>query len=209
MNIKLSTVLALFLKKTCPTLNKYVWCTNCLCVWGGGVGVRGVLHCGWHFFWNMKIKCVWNRVIQGDAVLELHLTCLLCNLAFSISPTICLTPPTVPLAISAHFLTLLSGTLLIHPLSSNIYIYIYCVCVCVCVCVFNALLTVHHSNISIIQPTRCTFHSIHCKLKAPTCFEHYLLILRRCYTNGIWYIMCVCQFSVARLQFHCNRATVN
>jgi hypothetical protein len=24
--------------------------------------------------------------------------------------------------------------------------------------------------------------------RACTCFEHYLLILRRCYTNGTWYI---------------------
>src|SRR5215510_4853481 len=29
---------------------------------------------------------------------------------------------------------------------------------------------------------------------ASTCFEHYLLILRRRYTNGTWYIACVlCQ----------------
>jgi hypothetical protein len=31
-----------------------------------------------------------------------------------------------------------------------------------------------------------------------------LLILRKHFTNGIWYIACVCQLAVARLKFHCN-----
>jgi hypothetical protein len=45
--------------------------------------------------------------------------------------------------------------------------------------------------------------------RASTCFEHYLLILRRRYTNGIWYTAYVlCQLALARLQ-HYNRATVN
>jgi hypothetical protein len=58
--------------------------------------------------------------------------------------------------------------------------------------------------ISIIKPTWCTFHSIYWESRASTCFEQYLLILRRCYTNGIWYIACVlCQLAVTRLQFHC------
>jgi hypothetical protein len=31
---------------------------------------------------------------------------------------------------------------------------------------------------------------------ASTCFEHYLLILRRRFTNGTWYIACVlCQMA--------------
>jgi hypothetical protein len=127
----------------------------CVCVYVCVCARARSLHCGWHFFRYMKIKYAWNRVIQADRVSELHLTCLLCNLAFSISPTICLTPPPVPLAISAHFLTLLSGTLLIHPPSSTIYIYM-CVCVCVCVCVmFCWPCTI--SNISIMKPTRYTF----------------------------------------------------
>jgi hypothetical protein len=34
------------------------------------------------------------------------------------------------------------------------------------------------------------------RIKASTCFEHYLLNLRRCYTNGTWYIACVlCQLA--------------
>jgi hypothetical protein len=38
------------------------------------------------------------------------------------------------------------------------------------------------------------------ELRASTCFEHYLLILRRCYTNDTWYIACVlCQFATPGL----------
>jgi hypothetical protein len=39
----------------------------------------------------------------------------------------------------------------------------------------------------VIKPTWCTFHSLYWELKASTRFEHYFLILRRLYTNGIWY----------------------
>jgi hypothetical protein len=42
--------------------------------------------------------------------------------------------------------------------------------------------------VSIMKPTWCTFHSIYWESKVSTCFEHYLLTLRRRYTNGIWYI---------------------
>jgi hypothetical protein len=52
-----------------------------------------------------------------------------------------------------------------------------------------------------MKPTWYTFHSVYWESKAPTCFEHYLLILRRRFTNGIWYIECVKgQLAVARLQ---------
>jgi hypothetical protein len=62
--------------------------------------------------------------------------------------------------------------------------------------------------VSIMKPMWCTFHSTYWESRASTCFEHYLLILRRCWTNGTWYIACVlCQLAVSRLQFHCNRAT--
>jgi hypothetical protein len=78
---------------------------------------------------------------------------------------------------------------------------------------------------SILKPTWCTFHSIYWESSSggakqtavgvlcaynvsrmwhycsDTCFEHYLLILRRSYTNGIEYIACVCHLAVARLQF--------
>jgi hypothetical protein len=48
-----------------------------------------------------------------------------------------------------------------------------------------------HCHVSIMKPTWCTFLSIDWESRAFTCFEHYLLILRRCYTNGAWYIACV------------------
>jgi hypothetical protein len=38
-------------------------------------------------------------------------------------------------------------------------------------------------------------------IKASTSFDHYLLILRSCLTNGIWYIACICQLAVAWLQW--------
>jgi hypothetical protein len=41
--------------------------------------------------------------------------------------------------------------------------------------------------ISIMKPMWCTFHS-NWESKASTCFEHYLLILKRRFTNGIWYL---------------------
>jgi hypothetical protein len=35
------------------------------------------------------------------------------------------------------------------------------------------------------------FYSVCYKLRASTCFEHYLLIFKRLFTNGTWYIACV------------------
>jgi hypothetical protein len=56
----------------------------------------------------------------------------------------------------------------------------------------------------IMKPTWCTFHSVYRESRTSTCFEHYMLILRRRYTNGIWYIACEqCQLLVARLQWNC------
>jgi hypothetical protein len=60
-----------------------------------------------------------------------------------------------------------------------------------------------------MTPTWCTYQSIYWESRASTCFEHYLLILRRRCTNDIWYITCVCQLAVARLQWNCNRATAS
>jgi hypothetical protein len=34
-------------------------------------------------------------------------------------------------------------------------------------------------------------YSVYYELTASTCFKHYLLIFRRCYTNDTWYIACV------------------
>jgi hypothetical protein len=36
-----------------------------------------------------------------------------------------------------------------------------------------------NENICIMKPTWCTFHSVYWESKTSTCFEHYLLILRR------------------------------
>jgi hypothetical protein len=56
---------------------------------------------------------------------------------------------------------------------------------------------------SMMKPTWCTFYSVYWESKASTCFEHYLLILRRCYTKVIWYIACVlCELAVVRLQWN-------
>jgi hypothetical protein len=60
-----------------------------------------------------------------------------------------------------------------------------------------------------MKRTCCTFHWIYWESRASTCFEQYLLILRRCNTNSIWYTGCICQLAVVRLQFHCNRTTAN
>jgi hypothetical protein len=46
-------------------------------------------------------------------------------------------------------------------------------------------------------------HSVNSELRSSICFEHYLLILRRRYTNGTWYIACVfCQLAATGLE--CN-----
>jgi hypothetical protein len=42
-----------------------------------------------------------------------------------------------------------------------------------------------------VKPTLCTHRSAPKDLRTSTCFEHYLLILRRRYINGTWYIACV------------------
>jgi hypothetical protein len=45
-----------------------------------------------------------------------------------------------------------------------------------------------------IKPTWCTFYSVYEKLRAFTFIEHRLLILRRGYPNGTWYIAWVQMF---------------
>jgi hypothetical protein len=42
-----------------------------------------------------------------------------------------------------------------------------------------------------MKPTWCTFHSIYWESRVSTCFEHYLLILRRRSTSGTWYVASV------------------
>jgi hypothetical protein len=45
-------------------------------------------------------------------------------------------------------------------------------------------------------------YSVHYELTAATCFEHYLLIFRRCCTNN-WYIVCVlCLIAANRHNIH-------
>jgi hypothetical protein len=65
----------------------------------------------------------------------------------------------------------------------------------------------------ILKPTWCTYYSIYQELRAATYFEHYLLILRRRYTNGTWYTACVLWMLAApRLkwnQFHSNPGADN
>jgi hypothetical protein len=43
------------------------------------------------------------------------------------------------------------------------------------------------------------FYSIYYELRACTCFEHYLLILRSYCTNGTWYIACVLSVGANRI----------
>jgi hypothetical protein len=51
-------------------------------------------------------------------------------------------------------------------------------------------------GVSTVKPTWCTFCSIYSELMASTCFEHYLLILRKCYTSNTCYIACaLCQLA--------------
>jgi hypothetical protein len=43
-------------------------------------------------------------------------------------------------------------------------------------------------------------YSVYYELTTSTCFEHYLLIFRRCCINNIWYIACIlCQLAATRL----------
>jgi hypothetical protein len=42
--------------------------------------------------------------------------------------------------------------------------------------------------------------SVYLKLRASTCFAHYLPIFKRHFTNGTWYIACVlCQLAATRV----------
>jgi hypothetical protein len=55
----------------------------------------------------------------------------------------------------------------------------------------------------IVKPMCCTFYSIYWGLMASTCFEHYLIIFRRCFTSGTWYIAFVlCQFAAPGLKWN-------
>jgi hypothetical protein len=56
--------------------------------------------------------------------------------------------------------------------------------------------------------TNVMHFSFNWETKASTCFEHYLLILRRRSTNSTLYIACVCQLAVPRLQWNCNRGNI-
>jgi hypothetical protein len=52
-------------------------------------------------------------------------------------------------------------------------------------------------------------YSVYYELKAYACFEHYLLIFRRCCTNNNWYIVCVlCLLAATRFEVEAEmRAT--
>jgi len=106
-----------------------VWCVVCVCV------CVYVFHCGWHLFWKTKItfaRYIYSRTRDIRNIMSKtlpHLPTLypsVFNFPYN-TPN----PTPFPLAISAHFLTLLAGTLLIIPLPKkiyayiNIYIYIY------------------------------------------------------------------------------------
>jgi hypothetical protein len=87
-----------------------------------------------------------------------------------------------------------------------------CVCVCVCVraggggletsrirrprCELGRHAIKNKAIFSIIKRKWCNFYSVNQGLRFSTCFKHYLLILRRRYTNETWYIACVlCQLA--------------
>jgi hypothetical protein len=73
---------------------------------------------------------------------------------------------------------------------------------------FNVLLTVHHS-ISYSENNVMHFLFRLLGIKGLTCFEHYLLILRRHYTNGTWYIACMlCQLAYLRHNATCSLVQV-
>jgi hypothetical protein len=44
-------------------------------------------------------------------------------------------------------------------------------------------------------------YSVYYELTAPTCFEHYLLIFRRCCINNTWYIACVMSVGSYQIPF--------
>jgi hypothetical protein len=60
-------------------------------------------------------------------------------------------------------------------------------------------------GISTLTPTWCTSYSIYYGLMASTCFEHYLLILKRCFTSNTWYTACVLfQLAASGLKWNWN-----
>jgi hypothetical protein len=70
-------------------------------------------------------------------------------------------------------------------------------------CAFNREVFNSSVYISIVKPMWPTFYSIYWELRACTCFGHYLLILRRRYTNDTWYIACVlCQLAAPGLEWN-------
>jgi hypothetical protein len=56
--------------------------------------------------------------------------------------------------------------------------------------------------ISIMKPTWYTFHSVYWESRASTCFEHYLLILRRRVTNGTSYVAYIAAVAVSLQSWH-------
>jgi hypothetical protein len=60
-----------------------------------------------------------------------------------------------------------------------------------------ALTNLTSSTASMVKLMRCTFYSLCYELRASTCFEHYLLISRRRYTNGTWNTVCVLRQVIA------------
>jgi hypothetical protein len=64
-------------------------------------------------------------------------------------------------------------------------------------------LLVIHVRGRTVKPTLFTLYSIYLELRASTYFEHYLLILRRRYTNGTWYIICaLCKLATPELMWN-------
>jgi hypothetical protein len=70
------------------------------------------------------------------------------------------------------------------------------------VCHAATFLRKYQAYLNIMKPTWCIFHAIYWVSRASKCFEHYFLILRRRYTNGIWYTACVlCQLAAPGLEW--------
>jgi hypothetical protein len=69
---------------------------------------------------------------------------------------------------------------------------------------------IFYQNICVMKLTWCTFHSIYWESRASTSIEHYLLILRRRYTNSTCYIACVlCQLAATRIRVECSWLVLN
>jgi hypothetical protein len=76
---------------------------------------------------------------------------------------------------------------------------------CMYILLFSLKRATYFANLSIMKPSWCTFHSVYWESRASTCFEHYLLIIRRCSTNGTWYVACVLrQLAVPWLLWNCT-----